>query len=197
MCCLGVVHTPVQFTCHTLPSFRMHRSSHRVDTLPLHSIMVVVIVACCRHPSVVVMLCWVKIRWHIHHSVATSLTWHLVLGLANSKGEGGLTLSLFIVWWPCCQLWCGDSGSCCCCLTSMWPVVWLVMWHCHIGHHVMVVGGGCYGWRCRRGEGGDEVGVHGHCGWWWWLRNKRKMDEWWAEFPLTEFAAILFRKVGK
>ena len=29
---------------------------------------------------------------------------HLVLGLANSKGEGGLTLSLFIVWWPCCRL---------------------------------------------------------------------------------------------
>jgi len=29
--------------------------------------------------------------------VATSLTWHLVLGLANSKGEGGLTLSLFMV----------------------------------------------------------------------------------------------------
>jgi len=35
-----------------------------------------------------------------------------------------------------------------------------------------VVGGGHYGWRRQRGEGGDEVGVHGHCGW-WWLRNKK------------------------
>jgi len=40
-----------------------------------------------------------------------------------------------------------------------------------------VVGGGHYGWQHRRGEGGDEVGVRGHCGWWWWLRNKRKIDE--------------------
>jgi len=26
-----------------------------------------------------------------------------------------------------------------------------------------VVGGGHYGWWRRRGEGGNEVGVHGHC----------------------------------
>ena len=31
----------------------------RVDTLPLHSIMVMV--ACRRHPSIVVVLCWVQI----------------------------------------------------------------------------------------------------------------------------------------
>jgi len=29
VCCLGVVHAPVQFTCCTLPPFRMHRSSHQ------------------------------------------------------------------------------------------------------------------------------------------------------------------------
>ena len=35
----------------------------RVDILPLHSIVVVVIVVtCCRHLSVVVVLCWVEIR---------------------------------------------------------------------------------------------------------------------------------------
>ena len=28
MCCLGVVHTPVQSTRHTIPPFRVHRSSH-------------------------------------------------------------------------------------------------------------------------------------------------------------------------
>jgi len=29
VCCLGVVHAPVQSTCHTLPPFCVHRSSHR------------------------------------------------------------------------------------------------------------------------------------------------------------------------
>jgi len=28
VCCLGVVHAPVQSTCHTLPPFCVHRSSH-------------------------------------------------------------------------------------------------------------------------------------------------------------------------
>jgi len=73
-----------------------------VDTLLLHSIMVMV--ACHCHLSIVVVLCWVEIGQRtmiVHHPVATSLTWHLALGLANSKGEGGLTLSLSIVWQPC------------------------------------------------------------------------------------------------
>jgi len=113
----------------------------------------------------------------VHCLVAMSLMWHLAPGLANSKGEGGLTSSLSIVWQPRRRLRCGNSGSCHRCLASMWPVVRLVTWHCDVGHHVMVVGGGHYGWRCRRGEGGDEVGVHGRCGQWWWLRNKRKMDQ--------------------
>jgi len=68
-----------------------------VDTLLLRNIVVVVVVACHRRPSVVVMLCWVEIRQRtmiICCLVAMSLTWHLALGLANSKGEGGLTLSL-------------------------------------------------------------------------------------------------------
>jgi len=79
----------------------------RVDTLPLHSI--VVVVACHHHPSIVVMLCWVEIGRQtmiVHRPVAMSLTWHLAPGLANSKGEGGLTSSLSIVWQPrrCGQL---------------------------------------------------------------------------------------------
>jgi len=151
-------------------------------------------------PSVVVVLCWVKIGWQtmiVRCPVAALLTWHLAPGLANSKGEGGLTLLLSIVWWPHRQLQHSNSGSRHRCLASMWPVVWLVTWHCDVSHHVMVVGGGCYGWRHQRGEGGDKVGVCRRCGQWWWLRNKRKMDQWWVEFPLTEFATILFRKVGK
>jgi len=28
VCCLGVVHAPVQSTCRTLPPFHVHRSSH-------------------------------------------------------------------------------------------------------------------------------------------------------------------------
>jgi len=59
----------------------------------------------------------------------------------------------------------------------MWLFVQLVTWHCHVSRCVMVVGGGHYGWQHQRGEGGDEVGVHGRCGRWWWLRNKRKIDE--------------------
>jgi len=100
----------------------------------------------------------------VRRLVATLLTWHLAPGLANSKGEGGLTLSLSIVWQPRRQLRHGNLGSPRHCLTSMWLFVRLVTWHCHIGHCVMVVGGGHYGWQHRRGEGGDEVGVHGHCG---------------------------------
>ena len=30
VCCLGVVHAPVQSTCRTLPPFHMHRSSQRM-----------------------------------------------------------------------------------------------------------------------------------------------------------------------
>jgi len=99
----------------------------------------------------------------VRHLVATLLMWHLALGLANSKGEGGLTSSLSIVWWPRCRLQRGNLGSHHHCLASMWLVVRLVTWHCHVGRHVMVVGGGHYGWRRRRGEGGDEVGVCGRC----------------------------------
>jgi len=78
-----------------------------VDTLPLRSIVVVIVVTYHCHPSIVVMLCWVKIGQQtmiVCHSVAMSHTWHLVLRLAISKGEGGLTLSLFIIWWPCHRL---------------------------------------------------------------------------------------------
>jgi len=78
----------------------------------------------------------------IHCPVATSLTWHLAPGLANSKGEGVLTSSLSIVWWPHCQLQHGNSGSHHRCLMSMWLVVRLVMWHCNVSCCVMVVGGG-------------------------------------------------------
>jgi len=118
-----------------------------VDTLLLHSI--VVMVTCCCHLSVIVVLCWVEIRRRtmiIRHPVATSLTWHLAPGLANSKGEGGLTSSLSIIWRPCRQLRCGNSGSCHHCLASMWPVVRFMTWHCHVGHHVMVVGNQRGGW---------------------------------------------------
>ena len=31
VCCLGVVHTPVQFTCRTLPPFPIHWSSHQLE----------------------------------------------------------------------------------------------------------------------------------------------------------------------
>ena len=63
----------------------------RVDTLPLHSIVVVVAIACRHRPSVVVVLGWVETRQRmmiVCRLVATSLTWHLAPGLANSKGEG-------------------------------------------------------------------------------------------------------------
>jgi len=96
----------------------------RVDTLLLHSI--VVVVACCHHPSIIVMLCWVEIGRRtmiVRCPVATLLTWHLAPGLANSKGEGGLTSSLSIVWQPCRRLQHGNSGSRHHCLASMWPVV--------------------------------------------------------------------------
>jgi len=108
-----------------------------VDTLPLRSIIIVV------------MLCWVEIRQQtmiVRRLVATLLTWHLAPGLANSKGEGGLTLSLSIVWRPHRRLRCGNSGSHHHCLASMRLVVQLVTWHCHIGHRVMVVGNQRGGW---------------------------------------------------
>jgi len=63
----------------------------RVDTLPLRSIVVVVVVTCRRRPSVIVVLGWVETGRRtmiIRCPVATSLTWHLAPGLANSKGEG-------------------------------------------------------------------------------------------------------------
>ena len=116
------------------------------------------------HLSIIVMLCWVKIRqWRliVHHLVAMLLTWHLVLGLANSKGEGGLTSSLFILWWPHCWLWHVNSGSHCCCLMLMWPVIWLVTWHCHVGHPVMVVGNQRGGWWAL------WVAVSKRQRWWW------------------------------
>jgi len=62
-----------------------------VNTLPLHSIVVVVVVTCRRCPSIVVVLGWVETGRRtmiVRHLVATSLTWHLAPGLANSKGEG-------------------------------------------------------------------------------------------------------------
>ena len=61
---------------------------------------------------VAVMLCWVEIGRRtmiVRRPVATSLTWHLASGLANSKGEGGLTLSLSIVWRPRRRLRRGNS----------------------------------------------------------------------------------------
>jgi len=82
----------------------------------------------------------------IHRPVATSLTWHLAPGLANSKGEGGLTSSLSIIWQPHRQLQCGNSGSHCRCLALIWPVVRFMMWHCHVGRRVMVVGDQRGGW---------------------------------------------------
>jgi len=82
----------------------------------------------------------------VRHPVATSLMWHLALGLANSKGEGGLTSLLSIVWRPRRRLRCGNSGSHRCCLVSMRPVVRLVTWHCHVGCHMMVVGNQRGGW---------------------------------------------------
>jgi len=39
----------------------------RVDTLPLHSIVVVVVVACHCRPSVIVVLCWVEIGRRMCH----------------------------------------------------------------------------------------------------------------------------------
>jgi len=100
----------------------------------------------------------------VRHPVATSLTWHLAPGLANSKGEGGLTSSLSIIWRPRRRLRRGNSGSHHRCLALMWPVVRLVMWHCDVGHRVMVVGDQRGGWwalwvaaskrrRWRRGGG--------------------------------------------
>jgi len=122
----------------------------RVDTLPLRSIVVVVVVvACRRHTSVVVVLCWVEIGRRtmiVRRPVATSLTWHLAPGLANSKGEGGLTSSLSIVWRPRRRLRRGNSGSHHRCLALMWPVVRLVTWHCDVGRRVMVVGDQRGGW---------------------------------------------------
>jgi len=117
-----------------------------VDTLPLRSI---IIITCHCRPSVVVVLCWVEIGQQtmiVHCLVATLLTWHLAPGLANSKGEGGLTSSLSIVWRPRHRLQCGNSGSHHCCLTSMWLVVRLVTWHCDVGRRVMVVGDQRGGW---------------------------------------------------
>ena len=82
------------------------------------------------HPSL-----WCCVGSKSDDERATSLTWHLAPGLANSKGEGGLTSLLSIVWWQRHR-----------CLVSMWLVVQLVTWHCHIGRRVMVVGDQCGGW---------------------------------------------------
>ena len=63
----------------------------RVDTLPLRSIVIIVVVACRHRPSIVVVLGWVETGRRtmiICRPVATSLMWHLAPGLANSKGEG-------------------------------------------------------------------------------------------------------------
>jgi len=98
----------------------------RVDTLLLCSIVIIIIVACRHCPSIVVMLGSVEIRQRtmiVRRLVATLLTWHLAPGLANSKGEGGLTSSLSIVWRPRRQLRHGNSGSHGHCLTLMWPFV--------------------------------------------------------------------------
>jgi len=89
------------------------------------------IMACCRHcvPLLSLLLPVVVVACHHLHHVLPGLhcvvVGHLVLGLANSKGEGGLTLSLFIVWWPCRRLrhgtwvalWFGQHWHCCsgCC----------------------------------------------------------------------------------
>jgi len=71
------------------------------------------IMACCRHcmpslslslPAVVVIVIACRRLHRLLLGLHCVVVGHLVLGLANSKGEGGLTLSLFIVWWPCHQL---------------------------------------------------------------------------------------------
>jgi len=54
-------------------------------------------------------------------------------------------------------------------LTVMWQLrFWSLLPHINVAGHsigdVAVVGGVHYGWQRRRGEGGDEVGVHVHCG---------------------------------
>jgi len=60
---------------------------HHGMLLSLHAIVVIVVACRCFHRVLPGLRCVV--------------VGHLVLGLANSKGEGGLTLSLFIIWWPC------------------------------------------------------------------------------------------------
>ena len=102
------------------------------------------VMACCRHcvPSLSLSLPVVVTCLHLHHvlpGLHCVVIGHLVLGLANSKGEGGLTLLLFIVWWLCRYLQCGNLGCCCCCLVSMWLVVRLVTWQWWV---VGIMGGG-------------------------------------------------------
>jgi len=72
------------------PSLPFMSPPHHGVLSSLHAI-VVVVVACCRPRRVLPGLRCVVVG-------------HLVLGLANSKGEGGLTSLLFIVWWPCRRL---------------------------------------------------------------------------------------------
>jgi len=91
-------HLVMVCCCHCMPSLSL--------SLPA---VVVIVVACRRLHRVLPGLCCVIVG-------------HLVLGLANSKGEGGLTSLLFIIWWPCRRLrhgtwvalWFGRHGWCCC-----------------------------------------------------------------------------------
>ena len=70
------------------------------------------VMACCHHcvpsllllPAVVVIVVACRRPRRVLPGLHCVVVGHLVLGLANSKGEGGLTSSLFIVWWPCRQL---------------------------------------------------------------------------------------------
>ena len=104
LCCRCLCH------CHLCCRLIMACCRHCMPLLLLLlPAIIVIVVACCRLHRVLPGLCCVIVG-------------HLVLGLANSKGEGGLTSSLFIVWWPCCRLrrgtwvalWFGWHGWCCC-----------------------------------------------------------------------------------
>jgi len=118
--------------------------------LSLHAIVVIVVVChhchchCLLSSPVIIVAC--RHLCCVLPGLCCVVIGHLVLGLANSKGEGGLTSLLFITWWPCRQLRCGNLGCCHCCLVSMWLVVQLVMLHCHVSHPVVVVGDQCGGW---------------------------------------------------
>ena len=71
------------------------------------------VMACCRHcvpslllllPAIVVVVVACRCPRRVLPGLRCVVVGHLVLGLANSKGEGALTSLLFIIWWPCRRL---------------------------------------------------------------------------------------------